>query len=520
MVVLKLKGMKLNSIFFKLNILILSFFLIFPDLVCAAVNEKKIVVSPFKIESQEKLEFLEKGIAHMLETRLKIPGHSFVVFSPEGSGLKSVKADYILKGTILIFGDNVSTDAKLINADSGKTELVFTQVGNNKGDVLKHIDLFAERIRVEVLNLAPTHGVRGESEKRYQPYAESKKPVIWRSMPFDTEIKSIAVFDIDHDSKNETLVLSKNDIQVFRRTNNAFKKISETRLASTNKRHLSVDVIDLDNDGTQEIFITSIDDDTLNPASSLYRWDTSGLVKIVDNIKWLLRAVDTKSNGRILLGQQTKGDGSRRLKTRISRLKMDKSGRLSPTEVSFPFADNIFGLAFGDFMNNGKETIAMLDLEGNLSIYSSEGTELFTSSEKYGGSESYIEYKGMRYTRDDGYQMDRIYLQQRIFASDLYQDGKTSLVTIKNDDAAKGLLSKLRFYDNGHIESLLWNEMGLAAQGRTQKISGYISDYTIADMDNNGKKEIIFTIESSKGAFKKKTSRIISQSFIAKGIIQ
>jgi len=503
----------LNNNFFKLKILILFFFLIFPDFVSASL-EKKIVVLPFNIESQEKLGFLEKGIANMLETRLKIPGQSFAVALPDKGTLTSLKADYIIEGTILFFGDSVNTDARLINANSGKTELVFTQVGNNKGDVLKHIDLFAERIRTEVFNLSPAHGFKGNSEKRYQQPAESEKPAIWKSMLFDAEIKSIAVSDIDNDSKNETIILSKNSIQVFRRADNSFAKLSEIKLAPTNKRHLFVDVIDLDNDGTKEIFITSINDKTLRPASSLYKWGTQGLIKTADNIKWLLRAVDTKSNGRILLGQKTTGDG--RFPTGIFELKMDKTGQLSPLKMSFPFADNIFGLAFGDFMNTGKETIALLDLKGNLSIYSSEGTQLFTSPENYGGSKSYIEYKGMRYTKDDGYQMSRIYLQQRIFAADLYQDGKTNLVTIKNEDTSKGLLAKVRVYDKGHIESLLWNEMGMDTQGSTQKVSGYISDYTIADMDNNGNKEIIFIIVSSKGSFTKKTSKIISQSFLAK----
>ncbi len=498
------------------------FFLIFPGLVCASSIEKKIVVSAFTIESQEKLGFLEKGVVHMLETRLKVPGHSSVVFLSNDLELESLKPDYILRGTILIFGDSVSTDAKLINAASGETELMFSQFGSKKGDVLKHIDLFAERIRTEVLHLAPRNGDTGGSERtaRYVPYAEPQKPVIWQSPSFDTEVRSIAVSDIDKDSKNETIVLSNNTISVFQRTGNLLKKISEIQIASGDKRNLFVDVIDLDNDGTQEIFVTGVNDDTLEPDSSLYRWNTSGLVKVADHIQWLLRAVDTKSYGRILLGQKTKGEGERRLKTGITRLKMDASGRLSPADLSFPFADNIFGMAFGDFMNTGTETIALLDLKGILSLYSSDGRELFTSADTYGGSGSYIEYKGMRYNRDSGYQMSRIYLQQRLFAADLSGDGKTSLVIVKNKDAAKGLLSRLRLYDKGYIDSLVWNEIGMAPQGKTQTVSGYICDYTVADMDNDGKKEIVFAIVSSKGTLRKKTSRIVSQSFIVKGMMQ
>lgn len=512
--------MKLNINFFKYKLLILFFLLMSPGFVFAAVNEKMIAVSSFKIESQEKLEFLEKGIAHMLETRLKIPGHSFVVFSPEGSA----KADYILEGTILIFGDSVNTDAKLIKAESGEVELVFSQVGKEKGDVLKQIDLLAERIRTEVLHLAPSPGYAQAyaqgPESGQMAYIESKKPVIWRSGPLDTEITGIAVADIDNDSKNETLILSNDGIRVFRRTTNGFEKLSEISLPSRTRRNLFVDVIDLDNDGNKEIFITGIDDYTLRPDASLYRWNTSGLVKVVDGLNWILRAVDTKDKGRILLGQATKGDDSKRLETGIFRMEMDKAGRLSPAERVFPFADSLLGLAFGDFLNNGQETVAVLDLKGKLSIYSSEGMKLFTNPDEYGGSAAYIEFKGIRYTQPNGYLLDKIYLQQRIFAADFFENGKTSLVTVKNEDTLRGLLPNLRSYNKAHIESLLSNEMGMTPEGRTQTISGYIPDYTIADMDNDGKKEIIFANVNSDGLLKKKTSRILSQSFIVRGMAQ
>jgi len=518
-----MKDMELNINILKLNLFILFALLLLPGFVFASSNEKVIVVSHFKIESQEKLDFLEKGIERMLETRLKIPGHASVVFSPGELELNSVKADYILTGTVLVFGNSVSTDATLANADSGEVELTFSQFGKEKGEVLSHIDLFAERIRTEILNLAPARRFRQSrgAETGYESgsaYVESQKPVIWRSRPFDYEIRSIAVADIDNDSKNETIILSKDRIQVFRRISNKFEKLSEVKVKSSDLRLLFVDVIDINNDGVTEIFITGVNDATLRPDSSLYKWTKSGLMKVRDHLSWIFRAVDTKSKGRILLGQATKGDDSRRLETGIYRMVMDESGKLSTGELSFPFADTPLGLAFGDFLNNGRESIAMLDLKGKISIYSFEGAKIFKSPEKYGGSKSYIEFKGMRYNQDDGYQKERIYLQQRVFAADLSQSGKTSLITVRNNDSTKGVLAKVRQYDKGHIESLLSNEMGIMTEGRTQRISGYISDYTIADMDNDGTNEIVFANVSSEGLLKKKKSRIVSQSFIVKGV--
>ena len=115
---------------------------------------------------------------------------------------------------------------------------------------------------------------------------------------------------------------------------------------------------------------------------------------------------------------------------------------------------------------------------------------------------------------------DKLYLQQRIFAADLYQEGKISIIVVKNTDEAMGLLERTRIYRKGHIESLQWNEIGLASQGRTQTISGYISDYTVADMDNDGKKELVFSVVDPTKLLEEKNSRILSQSFIVKGVKQ
>ena len=60
----------------------------------------------------------------------------------------------------------------------------------------------------------------------------------------------------------------------------------------------------------------------------------------------------------------------------------------------------------------------------------------------------------------------------------------------------------------------------MTPEGRTQRVSGYVPDFTIADMDNDGKKEIVFALVNSDDMFKKKVSRVISQSFIVKGLAQ
>jgi hypothetical protein len=90
--------------------------------------------------------------------------------------------------------------------------------------------------------------------------------------------------------------------------------------------------------------------------------------------------------------------------------------------------------------------------------------------------------------------MDRVYLAQRIHIADLDRDGKNELIVVKNQDVARRLLSRLRIFKSGHIECLTWNTLGLNLKWKTREISRYISDYAIADLNNDGQDELVFSV--------------------------
>ncbi|MBI9093043.1 MAG: hypothetical protein JEZ12_27845, partial [Desulfobacterium sp.] len=168
---------------------------------------------------------------------------------------------------------------------------------------------------------------------------------------------------------------------------------------------------------------------------------------------------------------------------------------------------------YGDLLNNGSEMIAALTLKGTIRIFSTDGEEVWRSSKGYGGCASFLEYKGNHYNKNDGYQMSRVFLQQRLFIADLDGDTKNALIVVKNVDSAGGVLKKTRYYSKGAIQSLTWDEMGLAPHGRTRTFPGYFSDYTIGDMDNDGTEELIYSITRSDGVVDQKhQTRIYSQN--------
>lgn len=80
------------------------------------------------------------------------------------------------------------------------------------------------------------------------------------------------------------------------------------------------------------------------------------------------------------------------------------------------------------------------------------------------------------------------------FAASMNVDHHPRRVVVKNQDAARRLLSRLRIFKSGHIECLTWDTLGLTLKWKTQEISRYISDYVIADLNNDGQDELAFAV--------------------------
>ncbi len=495
---------------------ILAIFLFFTCLAGSALAvTTRILVKPFTIEADQAYPFLEKGIFKMLRSRLEIPGTCTPVLDTDtDAGL----ADYVLNGTILIFGDGISTDARLLDTKTGAPALVFNELGATKGDVLTHVNLLCEQIKTQVLGMGSGPGAiaqpMAQPEIVPQPLASqpAAKATLWRSQAFDEQIIALDLADVTGDKKNETIIASKKKITLLARDGKSLKKISMFE-PNINLDILSIDAGDINSNHKAEIYVTCIDERSKRPASFVLEWNGSGFSTLVDNDPRLFRIIRPRTRGALLFGQIPKDKGQM-LNTPVFQLSW-QANTLAEAEFRLPKDVTLYSFTYGDVMNNGTEMIAALTLDGRVKIFSPEGRESWRSSEGYGGSANFLEYKGNLYTKDDGYQMNRFFLQQRIFVADLDGDGKNSVVVVKNVDSTN-FLKKTRYFSKGTIVSLAWDEMGLAPEGRTRSFPGYFSDYTIGDMDNDGHEELVYAITRSDGIVDQKhTTRLYSQDRIA-----
>ncbi len=471
----------------------------------AKAKKIKIIIMPFSIKAYngQNYNFLVKGISQMLQSRLDIPDASVPVSpgTPEAD-----TADNTLSGSISILKDSITTSAELVDKKTGKIIVDFKKSGKSKSDILRHINLLSQQIKADVLHIKPTNNFEYEELTDNEEKTKSSgsgKLSQWSSRAFNKNFISMSIADINGDSKNETIVATEKKVYIFLRKGGLLRKITEFK----SKKHtkiISVDAGDINNNKKAEIYVTCIDENTDRPASFVMEWNGAGFSKILDNQNWLFRIIRTKTRGTMLLGQ-IPGSGGSMLNSKVYQLNW-QGMKLASKALKLPQYISIYSFTFGDVMNNGSEMLVALTSAGKIEVFNSAGKRIWRSIKNFGGTYTAIEYKGEFYNGANNFQMSRIFLQQRIFISDFDHNGKNSIFIVRNQDITSSLLANTRFFTKSYIVSMIWDKNTFIPDGRTQVFTGYISDYAIADQNNDGKKELVFAIPILKAVLHQRYS--------------
>jgi TolB-like protein len=514
----------------------------------SAAEPTRVLILPFSIHADKDLSFLRRGVADMLTSRLAEKDRIVVVDRTDAS-LNQVqmpepidaetavamgertRCDYVLFGSLTVFGNSISTDAKFYDVHRKQPALTFSELGNSHGEVITHVNQLAVRIKAQVFGRktvaqqpsapapAPAAQTTGSAESASASRMHPEKlldkesgmraiaadeglaageinATLWKTQNFKIEIRGITIGDVDGDKNNETVFISKNKLFVFRYVDRRFAKIAEFQ-GQAYDNFIGVDAADIDANGAAEIFITSLTE-TNRLRSFVLEWNGTEFKTLAEGQNWYFRVIRLPDgDGPILVGQ--KGGFKDLFLSGIYELTWD-NGRYTPADQQpLPRWVIIYGFAYGDVHTAGKEE--------------------WSSSETYGGSKVYLlSPADLKEAKKEGQIIDPTafkgqYLQQRIFVADLDQDKKNEVIVVKNHDASGGLLQRFRQYNSGHFEGLVWDNVGLRKQWRTRKFSGYISDYAVGDLDNNGTTDLVFAVtRRTDTALTEAKSYIVSMS--------
>jgi len=485
----------------------------------------KVAILPFMIYSQENLDYLREGIYEILSSRITVEGRIVVIDRSvvekavyeerpmrldETAATKigmRVGADYIVLGSITKVGDYISLDARLINLTEEKPPLTaFTQ---HKGidDVMVKIGDFAQDIGYKILGRRTMVGRPGEPKQRKGIERFDRVDIdIKKSQTFGFEIKGLDIGDVDGDKKNELVIMDEHNLYIFKYDGeklSLFQKIE----AGNQYNFLTLDVADINRNGVAEIIVTAVVEDDVR--SFILEYEQGKFRKITEKSNWFFRVLEHPKEGPILMGQRMGSEGIP--VGPIHKFVWKKNSFEKGPKMPFPKETNIFGLALAGLQNKDKLDLVVLDDLERLRIVAPDGKSLWTSKEHYGGTINFYETKKKRELTYRGQAPPwRVYIPGRVVIKDLERDGLNEVIINKNVTSSTRLLERVRTFETGHIYSLIWDDGILTTNWKTREINGYISDYQVKDVDNDGEEELVVAVVDLGGMTTRKvTSRIL-----------
>ncbi len=505
--------MKLKGI---LIVLLLSFIITFPSVSTTQTRDSskifKVAILPFLIHSQENLDYLREGIYDILSSRITVEGKIIVIersmveralYEERPMRLDEtvatkigarVGADYIVLGSLTKIGNYISLDARLISITEEKPPLgAYTQ---HKGidDVMVKIGDFAQDIGYKILGY---RAMVGRPTGPKQPYFTQPRKDIGRieseglgfkkSQTFGFEIKGLDIGDVNGDKKNEVVAMDKNNLYIFKYDGDKLTLLQKIEHGYEHN-FLSLDVVDVNRNGFAEIIVTSLVGDDLR--SFILEYEEGKFRKITEKSGWFFRVLDHPKEGPILMGQKMGSDGL--FVGPIYKFVWKNKSFEEGPKMPFPKETKIFGLALADIRGKGKPEIILFDETERLNLLSEDGKTVWKGRDRFGGTNNFYDTKKKQ---DPGFRQDhlswRVYIPGRILIKDLDGDGLPEVIVNKNELASGITFDKIRVFEKGEIHDLIWDQDYLTTSWKTREIRGYIADYQIKDVDNDGEEELV-----------------------------
>ena len=535
-----------------------------------AKEKTTLAVLPFSLHSAENIDYLQDGISDMLSSRiafngkievlskdalidaLKETGGKELTLTDVYSLGKKMNVDFVIWGSITKIGNSLSIDGKLVDITHYKSPVgIFTQ-SQNMDEVIPKINDFAQRINYHILGTpSPTSGLppvtslpsipqqpspqytreteiisgmrtskKGTFTSAINPdFINAAQPLdrkeFWMSQKYPTEFKGMDIGDVNKDGLNEVVVIDSHDVMIYQKKGKEFNLLQRIPGKSYDN-YLAVDVADINQNGVKEIFVTNLRGNRLN--SSVLEFKMGRFIEIASGLPWFLRVIDSSSGTPLLLGQRMGSDKA--FDTPIYEIAWIRDKYREGKRMKIPEGLSIYGLTMESLGSSGGRKIIALDSRDHLCIY--EETDkplaklnvlggsnelLWKSDDVFGGSNNYFENaESNRPNRDDKY----TYLNVRILAYDMIRDGKKEIIIVKNLSSVGRVFKNLRLFTSAEIYNLEWDGLGLGENWKTRKINGYVADYQIGDIDNDGRDEIVLALVLSPGGFARDKSTIVA----------
>ncbi len=497
---------------------------------------KTFAVTQFTVHGPDKYQYLKQGIQSMVVSRLSWPGKlqaldtakvDAVQPTPPASEadakalLGKLKSDYSVYGSLTITGEEASRDMHVFDA-SGKSwpKTLQTKIGS----LVPSLEKTVKDVGAEIFQRPPapsqaggrnapkiptppnasfvaSQGEGGPDKSYLNPnfrYAgPTQSPGVWRSQALPHASSGIAVGDVNGDGKNEIVVLGTATVEVFTHAQDQLVPMAKYD-APTNFLLLNINVFDTNGDGKSEIIVSARY--VKDPRSFILEFNDGKLEpKLADIPLYLNVAAIPPDFTRTLVG--SKPDVREVFTKGVFQVSVSSGQAVLGHRIDLPKGANAFNFAF--LPEKAGYRVILAEEGDRLGVYTPKGERTALTEEEYAGSGLGLEHDPMMAPMDrprNDYLWLYYYVPLPLLVANLDTDPYHEILVSRNISVAAQFFENYRAFSQGEIHALYWDGVGLSLKWKTRRIKGTVSGYALADVDNDGRQELVVCINTWPGA--------------------
>ena len=332
-----------------------------------------------------------------------------------------------------------------------------------------------------------------------------------RSYSFDkVALRGMSVADVNGDGKNEVVLITQTQVIVNRFDGNRMREVARFDEGAANDFRW-LDVADMNGDGAPEFYLASYRSNEL--FSLILQFKGGKFTPLVRNDRTFYRLIRVRrpkrgekipdSEAYLLLGQSEGIESAFEGPIRSYRW---SGGKLAPAApYALPPDLTILGFGLWDLNRDGSQEVIEVGKDDRLRVLSRSGSEVYSSSEKYGAPvHKFFSLANTEITGDRVHTPD-LPIRSRVLVEDLDRDGVDEVLVIKNEYGAA--IAPGLGVSGGQIAGLIWDGGGLTETWRTRKLSSGVVDFAFGDADNDGSDDLVVAATDS-GLLKGEKSRL------------